>query len=223
MSNLNDTTNGQVWMPGDVVALRWVRNAPADLIAPVRIVEHDPNRTILFLMAGSPLKARATATGERISRELPLDERERRIASLADDEWTGNHALMIHEPHRLGAVWLFWRETDWQFEGYYVNLQAPLEASVAGFDTADYLLDIVVGPDLTWAWKDEDEFEEALETGLIPPVLLHAVKADGRRFAREIEGRRWPFGHDVDQWRPEPGWDVPALPVNWAEGLQFPG
>ncbi|HYH11557.1 MAG TPA: hypothetical protein VD789_04300, partial [Thermomicrobiales bacterium] len=45
--------------PGDVVALRWLRHRPADLIAPVRVVEDDATRTILFLAAGSPIKVHA--------------------------------------------------------------------------------------------------------------------------------------------------------------------
>jgi uncharacterized protein len=208
--------------PGEVVALRWVRNAPADLVAPVRVVEHDANRTILFLAKGSPLKVHADRDGNYLPRSIPLVEREREIASLADGTWLHNHTLMIHEPHRLGAVWLFWSEADWSFKNYYVNLQAPLEMSPAGFDTADYWLDIVVAPYLSWRWKDEDEFAIAIEHELISPVLLHAARAEGRRFIDEIESRQFPFGHGLESWRPEPGWDVPELPENWDEGLAWP-
>lgn len=214
--------DGRMWQPGDVIALRWLRNDPADLVAPVRVVEHDTDRTILFLTAQSPLKARATRKGTLIGRELPLVERERQIVTLADDTWTRNHTLMVHEPHRLGAVWLFWSEADWSFQNYYVNLQAPLVPSSVGFDTADYLLDIVVRPDLSWEMKDQDEFDEALEHELVPPVLLHAVQAESRRFIREIEARQWPFDKGLEAWRPEPDWGVPELPNNWTDELHFP-
>lgn len=222
MTSPIDPTRGAPRQPGDVVALRWVRHAPADLIAPVRVVEHDPLRTVLFLAAGSPLKVHADVDGRSLPRSMPLIERERKVASLIDDTWTRNHTLMISEPHRLGSVWLFFAEADWSFQGYYVNLQAPLEASAAGFDTEDYLLDIVVAPDLSWRWKDEDEFAIAIEHELISPVLLHAVRSEGRRFIEEIEARQWPFGHGLETWRPEPEWDVPALPANWSEGLELP-
>ncbi len=223
MMTLSSSPDGRLWQRGDVAALRWVRNSPADLVAPVRIVEHDANRTILYLAEGSPLKIRADAEGNRIGQMGSLVERERRIRTLIDGTWTDNHALMIHEPHRLGSVWLFWRAEDWAFQGYYVNLQAPLEPTSVGFDTADYLLDVVVKPDLSWEWKDEDEFDEALDHELILPVLLHALRAEGRRFIRELEARQWPFGSDLEGWRPEPEWDVPAMPENWADGLRFPG
>jgi hypothetical protein len=207
--------------PGEIVALRMVRNRPADLIAPVRVVEHDASRTILYLAAGSPLKLHADREGNHLPRSMPLIQREREIASLTDGTWTHNHTLMISEPHRLGAVWLFWSEVDWSFNSYYVNLQAPLEPSPPGFDTEDYLLDIVVAPDLSWRWKDEDEFAIAIEHELISPVLLHAARAEGRRFIEEIEARQWPFGHGLEHWRPEPGWDVPDLPAGWDEGLSL--
>jgi hypothetical protein len=212
-----------MWRAGDVLTLRWLRNDPADLIAPVRMVEHDDRRTILYLAAGTPLKARADRDGVLIGRDRPFLERERQIASLVDTTWTTNHTLMVHEPHRLGSAWLFWNESDWSFQGYYVNLQAPLEASSVGYDTADFLLDIVVDPDLSWSWKDEEEFDEALEHEIIAPVLLHAVKADGRRFVREIEARQWPFDGSLESWRPDSGWHIPELPDGWETGLQFPG
>ena len=208
--------------PGDIVTLRWIRNTPADLVAPVRVVEHDSARTILYLPAGTPLKARANSEGDLVRRSKPLMEREREITSLADDTWTGNHTLMLHEPHRLGAVWLFWSEADWSFQSYYINLQAPLERSPVGFDTADYLLDIVVAPDLSWRWKDEDEFAIAIEHELISSVLLHAVRAEGRRFIQEIETRQWPFDQGLETWRPDPDWTVPAMQENWDEGLVYP-
>jgi hypothetical protein len=222
MSTSPDATNGTFHQPGDVVTLRWRRHDPADLVAPVRVVEHDAHRAVLYLAAGSPIKAQATRDGQRLKRSTPFLERERLVGGLADDAWTHNHTLMIHEPHRLGAVWLFWAEADWSFNGYYVNLQAPLERSPAGFDTADYLLDLVVAPDLSWRWKDEDEFAIAIEHELISPVLLHAARAEGRRFIGEIEAGQWPFGHGLEAWRPEPGWTVPELPANWSEGLALP-
>jgi hypothetical protein len=219
MTSPTEQANRAFHSPGDIVALRWIRNRPADLIAPVRVVEHDPTRTVLYLASGSPLKVHADRDGAYLPRSMPLVEREQRIASLTDSTWRHNHTLMISEPHRLGAVWLFWAEADWSFQSYYVNLQAPLEVSPAGFDTADMLLDIVVGPDLSWRWKDEDEFAIAIEHELISPVLLHAVRAEGRRFIEEIEAGQWPFGHGLEAWRPEPEWGVPELPANWDAGL----
>ena len=220
MNSPVSNVNGPFRRHGEVVTLRWLRHEPADLVAPVRVVEHDSSRTILYLACGSPIKVHADADGNPLPRSMPLIDRERRIASLRDTEWTHTHVLMVHEPHRLGAVWLFYGE-DWTFRNYYVNLQAPLEPSSAGFDTEDFLLDIVIAPDLSFRWKDEDEFAIAIEHELISPVLLHAVRAEGRRFIDEAQARQFPFAQGLETWRPDPAWGVPDLPDDWNEGLSL--
>jgi hypothetical protein len=223
MIGSHPSTDGGYRPSGDVVALRWLRHSPADLVVPARVVEHDSKRTIVYVAAGSPIKVHADADGNPLPRSMPLIERERRVATLRDATWNHTHVLMIHQAHRLGAVWLFWGGEDWAFRNYYVNLQAPLEASPPGFDTQDFLLDIVVAPNLAWRWKDEDEFAIAIEHELISPVLLHAVRAEGRRFIDEAVSRQWPFAQGLEGWRPKPEWDIPELPGNWAEGLRYPG
>jgi hypothetical protein len=51
-----------------------------------------------------------------------------------------------------------------EFEFWYVNLQEPAvawqEAGLAGIDTSDQALDLIIAPDLSSRWKDEDEFDE---------------------------------------------------------------
>ena len=43
---------------------------------------------------------------------------------------------------------LFWRDPDWELRNWYGNIQAPLKRTAIGFDTADYLLDVWIDPDL---------------------------------------------------------------------------
>jgi predicted RNA-binding protein associated with RNAse of E/G family len=117
---------------------------------------------------------------------------------------------------------LFWRDPEWEFTGYYGNIQAPLMRTHLGFDTADYLLDVSIDPDLTWHWKDEDEWEIAREHGLIDTVLLDEVRREGERIIAEVEGRSWPFDGGLESWRPDPAWTIPELPANWDDGLDYP-
>jgi protein associated with RNAse G/E len=44
--------------------------------------------------------------------------------------------------------------------GWYVNLQCPYRRTPLGIEAMDLMLDIVVEPDMTWRWKDDDEFDE---------------------------------------------------------------
>ncbi|MGI8484644.1 MAG: DUF402 domain-containing protein [Thermomicrobiales bacterium] len=207
------------WKRGDVAALRYLRNEPADSICSVRVVEDDSSYTALYLMPGSPRKVHATADGQPLSRSIPFLEREKLIGGLRNLTWTDRHVLMLQEPDRMSSVWLWWHETTWEFIGYYINLQAALKRTTVGFDTADYLLDIVVHPDFTWEWKDEDEFAMAREAEILTPELLDAIRAEGERAIADVEARRWPFNGGYETWRPDLGWEVPALPAGWDKGL----
>ncbi len=207
------------WNSGDEIVLRYRRNRPADVIFPVRVIEDAPERVSLFLSEGAIFKGQATKDGRPLGREIPFLERERLIQGVCDKTWTRNQSLLMQQPKRAFAVWLFWNASDWMFAGYYVNLQAPLVRTTVGFDTADYLLDIMVDPDLSWRWKDEDEFEDARAAGILTPDVCEATLAAATRAIADIEARHWPFDGSLIDWRPDPSWPIPVLPENWNEGF----
>lgn len=209
------------YQPGDQVLLRFLRNKPGDVIAPVTVV-HDDDYTALYTAVGTSLKVRAMRDGTKITRAMPFVERESLTSGFADFTWTTNHVLMLHEPGRMNTIWLLWRDPGWEFVGYYGNIQAPLRRTSLGFDTADYLLDVSIDPDLAWRWKDEDEWELAREHGLIAPDLLDEVRREGERIIADVETRAWPFDADFETWRPDPSWPIPELPANWDDGLIYP-
>jgi len=216
-------SNGHAhWNPGEVVVLRFLRNKPGDLIAPVRVVHDGDDYVALYTAVGTPLKGQATRDGQKLTRETSFVEREGMIGGFADFTWSTNHVLMLHIPGRLCTVWLLWRDPDWDLVGYYGNIQAPLERTHLGFDTADYLLDVWVDPDFSWRWKDEDEWELAREHGLIDVDLLDEVRREGERIIAEVESRSWPFGAGLESWRPDPAWKIPKLPPTWDDGLEYP-
>jgi hypothetical protein len=107
----------------------------------------------------------------------------------------------------LGVKW----DASWRFVGWYVNLQAPLQATGLGFDTCDLALDVEVAPDGIWAWKDEDDFAEAQALGVLDRAAAAAVRGEGERVIAE---RPWPTGWE--SWRPDPAWTFPPLPDDWA-------
>lgn len=203
--------------------LRYIRNHPADVIVPETVVRDNDEIVALYVAAGTPIKVRSLRDGTRLTRATPFIEREGMIGGLADETWTTNHVLMLHQPGRMPAIWLFWRDPEWEFRGFYANLQAPLRRTPLGFDTADYLLDVTISPDFTCAWKDEDEWNMALNDGLLDRELLIEVRAEGERIIREVEECAWPFDAGLELWRPDPAWPVPTMPARWADGLVFPG
>jgi hypothetical protein len=126
-----------------------------------------------------------------------------------EDTWRDNHALWLARLDEPYSLILFW-DGDWQFLCWYVQLQDPMTQSHVGFDTRDHLLDVVVEPDGSWAWKDEDELARAVELGLFDEAQADASRAIARRVLAE---RPWPTGWE--DWRPDPAWTAPRLPEGW--------
>ena len=91
-----------------------------------------------------------------------------------------------------------------------MNLQAPLVVRGDRFDTTDWALDVVVDPDGSWRWKDEDDFAQALALGVFDEQGAAEIRAEG---ARVIAERPWPTGWEG--WRPPPEWAPLALPEDW--------
>ena len=210
------------WNPGDQIVLRFLRNNPGDLIAPVTVVHDDAHHTALYLAVGTPLKGQAMRDGTRITRGIPFIEREKLIGGFADFTWTDNHVLMLLRKDRMNAIWLKWRDPDWTLVDYYGNIQARPIRTAMGIDTADYLLDVSISRDFQCSWKDEDEWELAREHRLIDASLLDEVRTEGERIMAEVAARAWPFDGSLVDWRPDPSWPVPALPDHWDDGLVYP-
>jgi len=77
------------------------------------------------------------------------------------------------------------------------------------------LLDIIVEPGLeNWRWKDADEFQEAIDIGLISPqeAKMSAPKA---KKPSNCSGPVNPFFNVWEHWHPDPSWPVPVLPDGW--------
>jgi predicted RNA-binding protein associated with RNAse of E/G family len=120
---------------------------------------------------------------------------------------------MLYHPGDAHTVSLFWRESDYQFTGYYIDLLEPFRRTPVGFDTRDHVLDIWVQPDrVTWDWKDEDELAWHIETGRMSQQQADAVRTEGTRAVMAL------LQSDVDRWRdwtPDPLWPVPVFPPEW--------
>jgi predicted RNA-binding protein associated with RNAse of E/G family len=126
-----------------------------------------------------------------------------------DKVWEWTHVLRLGRRDRPHSLDLFWDEA-WAFLGWYVNLQRPLEDTRLGFDTTDWALDVVVDPDGSWRWKDEDDFAQAQELGVLDADDAAGVRAEGERVVAE---RPWPTGWE--DWRPPAAWTPAALPEGW--------
>jgi hypothetical protein len=196
--------------PGETVALRDLWRDRIWFCVPVVVVEDSSERGMFFRAAGSPCRTPVSRSDGRPLR-LPSEPWD-----LESTESEGRDALSFAWPVIGSSVLLVWdAEREGAFAGWYVNLQSPLRRSLHGFDYTDHVLDIVVEPDRTWSWKDEDELEEAVELGLFTPDEAHAIHDEAERAIQRLERREEPFDDRWLEWRPDPAWPAPELAPGW--------
>jgi hypothetical protein len=190
-----------------------------------RVAREDEHGLWLWVASGSAFRDAGAADG-RLFREVPFGEWGRTAKVLRELNWGGD-VLMLHPRTGAYSVWLFFGP-DGTFENWYVNLDEPAvrwdDGHLAGLDTVDQDLDIVVEPDRVWRWKDEAEFEAHLqhpEVYWVPDPA--AVRAEGERLVKLIEAGDFPFDGTATDFRPDPGWTIPtAMPAGWGRPRAWP-
>jgi hypothetical protein len=72
--------------------------------------------------------------------------------------------------------------------------------------------DLVIHPDGTRRWKDEDEYAHHLRLGLITDTEHAAVEAAREEAVALVEARGDMFAESAPQhWLPDPAWATPSL------------
>ncbi|HTF09214.1 MAG TPA: DUF402 domain-containing protein [Asanoa sp.] len=141
---------------------------------------------------------------------------------LTAQPWLGGPIMPFHPADGSPwSVWWFFDEHTGDFDGWYVNLEDPFrrwdDGEVAGIDTADHALDIVVAPDRSWRWKDEDEL--AAKTGgghYWDAAGAATIRENGLAVIELIEAGKFPFDGTWCDMRQDPTWQVPAdRPPGW--------
>ena len=208
--------------PGRPVLYRNVAAGELLAVRPCRVVSDDDDRGLLLWLArGSPVAVEVAADGRGI-RSMPFAEWVQLDHHVVEATWQGPGILKFVPPDVDHSIWFFFDDGDpRRFAGWYVNLEERAvrwdDGTVAGVDTIDQDLDIVVAPDHTWQWKDEDEFAERLalpDHYWVPDEA--AVWAEGRRVIKRIEAAEFPFDGTWTDFVPDPSWPAPrSLPPGW--------
>jgi hypothetical protein len=80
----------------------------------------------------------------------------------------------------------------------------------------DLVLDLLIDQEGNPQVKDEDDYAEAIERGILgghPDLEQEQV-----RVLRELSARRGPFDPAWITWRPDPSWPIPVLPPELRAG-----
>ena len=190
--------------PGAEVVVRYITRlgSTVGMTWPFRVVRDDDDLLALWLPRGSL---------GRLWRNSPGQARE-----LVEGEWRRD-TLRLMYPGKPYSVWLFWEGEPRRFTTYYVNFEEPFRRTPVGFDTNDHTLDMVVAPDLTWTWKDRDEFEALGVSGHFSMEFSETVEAASREVLELIESGAAPFDGSWVGWAPPSDWTVPVLHPRWQE------
>jgi hypothetical protein len=184
-----------------------------------RVAADDEHGLWIWSANGSAHCQRSTADGRDLRQLTGLAEWSSASKAFERRQWGGD-ALMLHPHEGDYSAWLFF-DAAGALQRWYVNLERPavrwLDGALGGVDTIDYDLDVVVAPDRTWHWKDEDEFASRLrEPDLYWVDNEAAVRAEGERLAKLAEAGEFPFDGTMVDYRPDPAWPVTLdMPPGW--------
>ncbi len=208
------------WKPGAQILQQEMWGARVGALRPVTVVEDLPERLALYSHPNTPIVScgvenrRAIGLSERI--DLYLEMLDPSVAEFERRVSSNQHVLTLTPVGSWHSIWLFWT-AEWRFQSWYVNFQSPVRRIADGIQIHDYALDMVVRPDLSWEWKDVDEFEELISRGFFTDEQAASIRAESDRAVKVIESGGPPFRDGWEDWRPAPTWPVPCLADNWAE------
>ena len=197
------------WREGDTILLREIFRGRLWTARPATVAAVREGLTAVYIPPGTAFKVPAATTREEILERLATGW------DLRDYVWTRGRLLQLLQPGAAHAIHLWWLPPDWRFGGWYINLQEPIRPTPLGFDFMDHMLDVVIDPDLSWRWKDEDELVQAVALGLLTPSEAAAIRGEAERVIRLLDARESPFSDGWEHWEPDPTWPIPGLPAGW--------
>lgn len=128
---------------------------------------------------------------------------------ILEDISPENSYLRLSVPGQEYSVLIF--QYAAQIRQWYINLERPLQRRAIGFDYEDRVLDVIVAPDLrSWHWDDEDELEEAVESGLITKKESADLYTLGKNVVSQLQSGKSIF-NGWEKWRPGPSQRIPEL------------
>ena len=203
-----------MWRPGDVISWRGIFRERVWHVQPTILVKDSPQEIVLTLLPGTECIAeesypKGKKNGQR--RWFFVNE----DWKLAKYRWRTNRLLLLFEPEKYYSTILFWNHESNDFLCYYINFQLPFQRSACAVDTLDLDLDIVIHPDFTYEMKDVEDYENAVQHGVIQPGWIRAIDNAQHEILNKLEKREYPFDGSWLNWVPDPNWSPPNLPENW--------
>lgn len=98
-------------------------------------------------------------TGDEARRAQGIDDLAAGTWELASWTWRDTTKLDLMVPDAYFSVSVYF-DAEEKSNGWYVDFRRPFTQTSIGLDTLDLMLDLVIESDLTYRWKDEDEYDQ---------------------------------------------------------------
>ncbi len=165
--------------PGEEVRIHYRRIPDREQIFEQRVVDVEPDGTVVTLSDAAPLKNPVRAGGRVI-----LDPGAPAVWFTFPGVW-----------HDIGRFHL----ADGTFTGCYANILTPPSMEPGVWHTTDLFLDVWLPVEGSVVLLDEEEFEEARTRGLLDAATARRARAEAERLMRAAEEGSWP-PDTVSRW-----------------------
>lgn len=211
-----------MWARGDVVVLRNVSETdPGHHVRHVgyahtaRVIVDDGDVVVLHQPPKTPHIERNGVRGGPRGRNLVRGGWD---GTHSEREWRGDGVVFVHRREQPWSVWR-WIDDDGVWSShFYVNFERPWTRTRLGFDTEDWVLDLIVtGAERAVTVKDADELDWCVEAGTVSPEQAESTRRSAERVTAIAAENGWPFDADWSLWRPDADWVAEPLPADWAQ------
>jgi len=203
-----------MWNSGDVIAWRGIYRNQIWHAQTVIVVKDTPEEIVMALLPKAECVAPEGYLNGKDSNKRRWNFKDK-AWEKQNYLWRTNLLLLLLEPQKYYSTIYFWNNESNQFLCYYVNFQLPFKRSHCGVDTLDLDLDLIINPDFSYEWKDEDDYQKAIDKGVIIPEWTQEIEMAKNEVFNKLEKRQYPYDGSWLNWMPDPNWSPPKLPENW--------
>lgn len=203
-----------MWEPGEIIVWRGIFRDMVWHAQAIIVVQDTEKELVLALLPGAEAMIEPDYVKSQKKGKRRWDFKDQPW-TLEKVNWHTNRLLFLVEPEKYYSTIFFWNHTSNEFLCYYINFQLPCRRSHCGIDTLDLDIDLVIHPDFSFTWKDLDDYQTAIDHGVIFPEWIQGIEAAKPEILEKLEKHQYPFDGAWLNWMPDPRWSPPTLPENW--------
>jgi hypothetical protein len=198
--------------PGSTIAVRDIAGEAILFAWPFQVVEDTGARLLATQVPDSVGKV---TRGYPDELDGLLEELVSGHPTLVDLAWARTFTLAVFRPDAWWSTRLMWDAATDDLACYYVDFRKPVERNGVFLDTLDLGLDLVVHPDGSWVWKDEDHLELARAAGWLTEQGDVHIERAREEVVAAVERQHFPFDGSLLSLRPSAESLPPQLPGAW--------